>query len=90
MTEDELFSLQHDFKEIHNSVLYLISSNVQLEEALREDYDRDFEIAIEENKLVIAKKKAQLEEIQRTLANKYNIEVEIDKDILESDSGVFI
>lgn len=63
MATDQAFDLRHQLKQLETSLAHLERSNAELEEALKESPgDRDFRDAIDENKVVIAKRKAQIVE----------------------------
>lgn len=64
---DQVEVVQAQIKELRNQIKHLVRSNAELEEALAEEYDKDFADAIEENKGVILKREIQIKELQDLL-----------------------
>lgn len=72
--EQDTRVLEHELAEIKNSVRMLEMSNHELEQALLEGPDDDFEQALRENEQVLARKRALIEKIESILkqASEFN------------------
>jgi predicted nucleic acid-binding Zn-ribbon protein len=82
---DQIEVVQAQIKELRNQIKHLVRSNAELEEALADEYDKDFAEAIEENKGVIIKREIQIKELQDLLPKHVAEPVEV-----EADDGLYI